>query len=120
MFSLFAFAIASLQTRPSTFAAPHSVMGMGFTIITSPDLLSPPPPGLVSCFQTSVNPDDAQECMLINGDSSSNDNSTQEETVPPVTASPTTSPPPTSASAYSVQVDWLRLFICISLAFALI
>jgi FtsP/CotA-like multicopper oxidase with cupredoxin domain len=35
---------------------PHSVMGMGFNVITSPDLLTAPPPGLVSCLKTSVDP----------------------------------------------------------------
>lgn len=102
----------------STAAAPHSVMGMGFSIITSPDLLSPPPPGLISCFQTSVNPDDAQVCTLID------DENKVEETETPETESPTTAPPtnsPTSASADFVQVGWLRtLTICISLAIGLI
>ena len=43
--------------------APHVINGMGFNVITSPDLLSTPPPGLMSCTMTSVNPDDAQVCM---------------------------------------------------------
>lgn len=42
---------------------PHAVMGMGFSIITSPDLLPAPPPGLTSCTMTSMHPDDAQVCM---------------------------------------------------------
>ena len=79
-------------------------MGMGFNIITSPDLLSPPPPGLVSCFQTSVNPDDAQICELINGG---------EETMPPsnITEEPTRAPtvPPTSAAAPTFHGGWLRI-----------
>jgi len=44
---------------------PHAVMGMGFNVITSPDMLSPPPPGLESCFQTSTNPEDAQVCESL-------------------------------------------------------
>ena len=44
--------------------APHAVTGMGFNVITSPDMLSAPPPGLTSCYQTSVDPDDAQVCTL--------------------------------------------------------
>lgn len=42
---------------------PHAVMGMGFSIITSPDLLPAPPPGLASCTMTSMDPDDAQVCV---------------------------------------------------------
>jgi L-ascorbate oxidase len=42
--------------------APHAVTGMGFNVITSPDMLTAPPPGLTSCFQTSMNPADAQVC----------------------------------------------------------
>ena len=36
----------------------HMVMGMGFTFVTSPDLLDTPPPGVSSCLMTSLNPDD--------------------------------------------------------------
>lgn len=42
--------------------AAHAVMGMGFTILTSPELLPSPPPGLYSCMETSMNPADAQVC----------------------------------------------------------
>lgn len=41
----------------------HAVEGMGFNLITSPDKLSAPPPGLTSCTMTSVDPDDAQVCV---------------------------------------------------------
>lgn len=34
--------------------APHAVTGMGFNVITSPDLLPTPPPSLTSCFATSM------------------------------------------------------------------
>lgn len=44
--------------------AAHAVMGMGFTVVTSPDVLPPPPPGLSGCLQTSMNPADAQVCTL--------------------------------------------------------
>lgn len=40
----------------------HAVQGMGFNVITSPDKLSTPPPGLMSCTMTSVDPEDAQVC----------------------------------------------------------
>lgn len=42
---------------------PHSISGMGFNVITSPDLLTTPPPGLTSCMMTSLNSEDAQTCM---------------------------------------------------------
>jgi len=42
----------------------HAVTGMGFNLVTSPDLLSAPPPGLESCYKTSVNPEEAQVCTL--------------------------------------------------------
>jgi len=42
-------------TQPS-----HMVMGMGFTFVTSPDLLDAPPPGVSSCLMTSLNPDDGK------------------------------------------------------------
>ena len=41
----------------------HAVEGMGFNVITSPDKLSAPPPGLTSCTMASVDPDDAQVCV---------------------------------------------------------
>jgi L-ascorbate oxidase len=43
---------------------PHSILGMGFNVITSPDLWTAPPPGLTSCMMTSLDSDDAQTCML--------------------------------------------------------
>lgn len=43
----------------------HAVSGMGFNVITSPDKLSAPPPGVTSCTMTSVDHDDAQICMPI-------------------------------------------------------
>ena len=43
--------------------APHAVTAMGFNVITSPELMGAPPPGLTSCTMTSVNPDDVQVCM---------------------------------------------------------
>lgn len=89
-------------------SAPHSVMGMGFNVITSPDLLSPPPPGLVSCFQTSVNPDDAQACERINGG---------EGTMPPGNSTEVpiiplpTSPPSATWSTQAFRGEWLQTIV---------
>jgi L-ascorbate oxidase len=55
--------------------AAHAVMGMGFTILTSPDLLPPPPPGLYSCMETSMNPADAQVCTSASDTTTSSANS---------------------------------------------
>jgi L-ascorbate oxidase len=44
----------------------HSVMGMGLTIITSPDKLPLPPPHSSNCLMTSLNVADAQVCFLAN------------------------------------------------------
>jgi L-ascorbate oxidase len=41
----------------------HSVMGMGFSFITSPDMLPPIPPGSLNCFKTSVAEIDAEQCQ---------------------------------------------------------
>jgi hypothetical protein len=40
-------------------------MGMGFTMVISPDLLLPPPPAALSCIKTSVNVNDAEQCILL-------------------------------------------------------
>ena len=88
---------------------PHAVMGMGFTVITSPDMLSPPPPGLVSCFQTSVNPDDAQVCELV-GDIRVDTNATE---APSTEAPNMATNPPTSngkpGAADTTHGGWLRI-----------
>ena len=39
-------------------------MGMGFTFVTSPDLLDAPPPGVSSCLMTSLNPDDVSSAAM--------------------------------------------------------
>jgi L-ascorbate oxidase len=49
----------------------HAVMGMGFTILTSPQSLPPPPPSLYSCMATSTNPADAQVCTLASNSTTS-------------------------------------------------
>jgi L-ascorbate oxidase len=51
--------------------AAHAVMGMGFTMVTSPDLLPSPPPGLSSCLATSMNPADAQVCTSASASATS-------------------------------------------------
>jgi L-ascorbate oxidase len=43
---------------------PHSVMGMGLTVVISPDMLPLPPPHASNCIETSLNVDDAQVCFL--------------------------------------------------------
>eukprot|EP00546_Thalassionema_frauenfeldii_P010122 CAMPEP_0178929318 /NCGR_PEP_ID=MMETSP0786-20121207/20504_1 /TAXON_ID=186022 /ORGANISM="Thalassionema frauenfeldii, Strain CCMP 1798" /LENGTH=639 /DNA_ID=CAMNT_0020605503 /DNA_START=58 /DNA_END=1977 /DNA_ORIENTATION=- len=50
-------------TQPS-----HSMMGMGFQFVTSPDKLSPPPPGAYNCLLTSLDPADAGQCLDDGGD----------------------------------------------------
>jgi L-ascorbate oxidase len=42
----------------------HSVMGMGLTIVVSPDKLPLPPPHSSNCLKTSLNVADAQVCFL--------------------------------------------------------
>jgi hypothetical protein len=41
----------------------HSVMGMGLTFVTSPDMLALPPPHATNCLKTSLNVDDAEVCF---------------------------------------------------------
>lgn len=71
--------------------APHAIMGMGFNVITSPDMLDSPPPGLLGCFKTSLDPGDAEVCEAVNGDKTSDSDKTQSpaslgDTVPGVDA----------------------------------
>jgi L-ascorbate oxidase len=42
----------------------HSVMGMGFSVVISPDMLPLPPPHASNCIDTSLNIDDAKVCSL--------------------------------------------------------
>jgi L-ascorbate oxidase len=42
----------------------HSVMGMGLTVVTSPDKLPLPPPHATNCLKTSLNVADAEVCFL--------------------------------------------------------
>lgn len=63
----------------------HSVMGMGFNVITSPERLSPPPPGLRSCTKTSVDPSDVEVCTSSRSysiQSSANNRSSSSSTSP--------------------------------------
>lgn len=63
-------AVRFLADNPGAWAfhcaiSPHLVMGMGFTVVTSPDLLPPPPPGVGSCLLTSLNVSDSQVCDVL-------------------------------------------------------
>ena len=40
----------------------HSVMGLGFNFVVSPDVLPRPPRGVYSCLHTSLDPNDAEVC----------------------------------------------------------
>jgi L-ascorbate oxidase len=42
----------------------HSVMGMGLTIVISPDMLPLPPPHSTNCLKTSLKTSDAEVCFL--------------------------------------------------------
>jgi len=84
--------------------APYQVMGLGVNIITSPDRLPPPPPGLVSCFQTSTDPNDSQVCDRISETSSPTIVTTPSPTQSPV--SPTS--PPTSGGTHQER-GWLQI-----------
>jgi hypothetical protein len=81
-------------------------MGMGFNVITSPDLLTAPPPGLQSCSQTSVNPADAQVCTLVS------DMEVETEphvmTEPPMTEAPNVTEVPTLDLAPGGDLDSLQ------------
>jgi L-ascorbate oxidase len=43
----------------------HSVMGMGLTVVISPDMLPLPPPHATNCLKTSLNVADAEVCFLV-------------------------------------------------------
>lgn len=104
---------------------PHAVMGMGFNVITSPDKLSPPPPGLTSCFQTSVNPDDAQVCRLLSDikiETIPPSNATEPE-IEPATEAPTipTSAPTSSAvETPNIGACWVRVGMSVFASFCIL
>ena len=46
----------------------YEVMGLGFDLIVSPDLLPRPPPGIYSCLKTSLDPRHVEVCSSYQGE----------------------------------------------------
>jgi L-ascorbate oxidase len=95
----------------------HSVMGMGFTMVTSPELLPPPPPGATSCLRNSVAEADAEQCTLLSDIAMEVGDSDVPYITFPNTKYPSVTPAPSKSPSDGATGSIPRLSLCAVLLF---